>query len=161
MKFFLFLDFSEHKFGETVASVQTEERTYYYTMEWKDKLIDSRSFYIRTGHHNPKAFPIESRIQIADHVHIGHIELGSSIKDKFTQFIELTADSRPEDPSVKLHSGLYYHCMDMWNPELGDIRIQFSFAGLEGEMVMSDISVILLHKTELFSFYLFLVYDCW
>lgn len=45
-------------------------------MDWKDKLIDSSSFYIRTGHHNPTKFPIESRIQIAEQVNIGDYEIG-------------------------------------------------------------------------------------
>lgn len=59
-----------------MATIQTEDRTYYYTMEWKDRLIDSSRFYIRTGHHNPTKFPIESRIHIADHANIGYYELG-------------------------------------------------------------------------------------
>lgn len=124
----------ENKFGETVASVQTEDRSYYYTMEWRDELIDSRSFYIRSGHHNPTRFPIESKTYVADHVHIGDYELGAEIKNKITNFLDVTSDTRPEDPSVKLHSGLYYHCNDVWNPEIGDIRIQFQFAGLEDEL---------------------------
>lgn len=105
-------------------------------MEWKDKLIDSRQFYIQTGHHNPTKFPIESQIQIADTVTIGKYELGKEVKDKFNNFIELTSDTRPDDPSIKLHLGLYYHCNDIFNPEIGDLRILFSFAGMENEMVI-------------------------
>ncbi|XP_059613145.1 transmembrane protein 43 homolog [Phlebotomus argentipes] len=123
----------EHRYGESIASVETEDRTYYYTMDWRDHLIDSRNFYIRTGHHNPRAFPLESRVQVAERVQIGYYELGVAVKDRISSFVELTSDSRPEDPAVKLHSGLYYHCNDVWNPEIGDIRIQFAFAGLEGE----------------------------
>lgn len=118
--------------------MQTEDRTYYYTTDWKDRLIDSTGFYIRSGHHNPTKFAIESRIQIADHVNIGYYELGDAVKSRVTDFIELTSDSRPDDASVKLHSGLYYHCNDIWNPEVGDLRVQFSFAGLEGTKVSGD-----------------------
>jgi Transmembrane protein 43 len=124
----------ENKFGETVATVQTEERTYYYTKDWRDQLIDSRSFYIRSGHHNPQSFPIESKVHVADQVFIGQFNLGQDIKNRITTFTELTSDTRPEDPSVKLHSGMYYHCNDVFEPEIGDIRIQFSFAGLQGEV---------------------------
>lgn len=75
--------------------------------------------------------------KLAEHVSIGYYELGSAVKSKVTRFIELTSDSRPEDPSVKLHSGLYYHCNDVFTPEVGDLRIQFSFSGLEGTVVIS------------------------
>lgn len=122
----------EHKFGESVDSITTDERTYYYVMDWRDQLIDTRSFYIRSGHENPKKFPIESRVQVADHVQLGAYELGDEIKARMAYFVDITSDSRPEEADVKLHSGLYYHCNDVWNPEVGDIRIQFSFAAIEG-----------------------------
>uniref|UniRef100_A0A0K8U2Q2 Transmembrane protein 43 n=2 Tax=Bactrocera latifrons TaxID=174628 RepID=A0A0K8U2Q2_BACLA len=124
----------EHNYGESVASVQTESRTYYYYTEWRDKLIDSRNFYIRTGHQNPDRFPIESQTQVADAVFIGKYELGNEIKNKFSNYVELTSDTRPDDPTIKMHLGLYYHTNDVFNPEIGDIRLLFSFAGMEGEM---------------------------
>lgn len=58
--------------------------------------------------------------------------IDATVKGKVDRFIELTSDNRPDDPSIKLHSGLYYHCNDVWNPEVGDLRVQFSFSGLEG-----------------------------
>ncbi|XP_037939725.1 transmembrane protein 43 homolog [Teleopsis dalmanni] len=124
----------ENNYGESVASVQSEGRTYYYTMEWRDKLIDSRRFYIETGHHNPERFPIESVTQIADAVYIGKYELGPHVKEKFSNYVELTSDQRPEDASIKLHLGIYYHSNDVFNPEIGDVRLLFSFSGMEGEM---------------------------
>lgn len=104
-------------------------------MDWRDELVDSRSFYIRTGHHNPTSFPMETKVYVSERVHIGQYELGDAMKERFKKFIEVTSDTRPEDPSVKLHAGLYYHCNDIWNPEIGDIRIQFAYAGLEGSTV--------------------------
>lgn len=124
----------QHNYGGVADSVETDERTYYYVKEWKDKIIESRSFYIPTGHHNPTKFPLESKIHVADNVIIGHYEMGMDVKEKITGFVELTSDTRPEDSSIKLHSGLYYHCDDIWNPVIGDIRVQFSYSGLENEM---------------------------
>ncbi|XP_036338296.1 transmembrane protein 43 homolog [Rhagoletis pomonella] len=124
----------EHNYGESIASVQTESRSYYYYTEWRDKLIDSRNFYIQTGHQNPNRFPVESQTQIADAAFIGKYELGSEIKNKFTNYVELTSDTRPEDPTIKMHLGLYYHTNDVFNPEIGDTRLLFSFAGMEGEV---------------------------
>ncbi|XP_058464419.1 transmembrane protein 43 homolog [Malaya genurostris] len=125
-------EYVENRFGETVSTAQTEDRSYYYTLDWRDELVDSRSFYIRSGHHNPSTFPLDSKIHVSERVHIGQYELGEALKDRFSNFIDVTSDTRPEDPSVKLHGGLYYHCNDIWNPEVGDIRIQFAYAGLEG-----------------------------
>ncbi|XP_043677275.1 transmembrane protein 43 homolog isoform X2 [Vespula pensylvanica] len=120
----------ERSFG----GVTEEEKHYYYTTEWKDKLIDSDHFYIRTGHHNPKEIPIKSQIQIANEVKIGAFILGLELKKKFNEFVEITSDERPERKDIKMHSGLYYHSTDLWNPQVGDIRIQFSYAGKQGDI---------------------------
>ena len=79
---------------------------------------------------------------MADAVYLGSFELGNDIKKKFNNFVELTSDTRPEDASIKLHLGLYYHTNDIFNPEVGDIRILFSFAGLEGEVVWKCMSAL-------------------
>ncbi|KAI4502739.1 hypothetical protein M0802_001783 [Mischocyttarus mexicanus] len=120
----------ERSFG----GVTEDEKHYYYTTEWKDKLVDSDNFYIRTGHHNPKEMPIKSQIQTANEVKIGAFILGSDLKKKFNEFIEITSDERPERKDIKMHSGLYYHSTDLWNPQVGDIRIQFSYAGKQGDI---------------------------
>ncbi|XP_051155467.1 transmembrane protein 43 homolog [Leptopilina boulardi] len=107
---------------------------YYYTQEWKDKLIDSDRFYIRFGHENPREIPIKSQVQIADEVRIGAFVFGTELKKKFTDYVEVTSDERPERKDIKMHSGLYYHSDDLWNPKVGDIRIQFSYAGKAGDI---------------------------
>lgn len=90
---------------------------------------------MRHGHENPQQLPIQSRVQVADHVTVGVYELGPEIKDRFGKFIDITSDTRPDDSGVKLHSGMYYHCNDVFNPEVGDIRLLFSVAGIEGNRV--------------------------
>lgn len=80
--------------------------------------MDSDHFYIRTGHHNPKEIPIKSQIQIADEVKIGAFTLGMELKKKFSDFVEITSDERPERKDIKMHSGLYYHSTDLWNPQV-------------------------------------------
>lgn len=122
-------------FGQSIDIVDTDQRTYYYTMDWRDKLVDSSTFYIRSGHENPKEFPIKNRLQIANRALIGSYDLGLKAKAEISNFIEVTSDTRPDDPAIKMHSGLYYHCNDVFNPEIGDIRLQFLTAGIEGNFV--------------------------
>ena len=95
-----------------------DEKHYYYTTEWRDKLVDSDQFYIRIGHENPKQVPIRSQVQIADEVKIGSLKLGLALKKKFNEFVDVTSDERPERRDIKMHSGLYYHSADLWNPRV-------------------------------------------
>lgn len=104
-------------------------------MDWRDKLIDSSQFHTRMGHENPKDFPIKTHVHTASHVYVGKFELGKAAKKEITDYIEVTSDTRPDDPAIKLHSGLYYHCNDVFNPEIGDIRLRFLTAGIEGNFV--------------------------
>lgn len=116
-------------FCSNEAENSDDSKNYYYTTEWKDKLVDSDSFYIRNGHENPTEIPIKSQIQIAEEVKIGNVILGDEMKKTFTEFLEITSDQRPDRVDIKMHSGLYYHSADLWNPHVGDIRILFLYAG--------------------------------
>lgn len=118
--------------------MRSDTETYYYLKEWSEKLIDSTLFHHRFSHENPKHFPIKNRIQIAPHVHIGKFELGKEAKMEISNYVEITSDTRPEDPSIKMHAGMYYYCDDVFNPEIGDIRMQFLTAGIEGSDVRQD-----------------------
>lgn len=107
---------------------------YSYVMEWRDKLIDSTLFH-SMSHHNPKEFPLKSTVYVSEYVNVGSYVFSAALKDKFSDFVLVTSDERPERRDIKLHAGLYYHSQDVWNPEIGDIRVQFSYAGKAGEVV--------------------------
>ena len=79
-----------------------------------------------------REFPLKSTVYTNEEVTVGGFILGPELKAKFNDFVPITSDERPEQRDVKLHAGLYYHCRDVWEPEVGDIRIQFSYAGHAG-----------------------------
>ena len=62
--------------------------------------------------------PIKSQLQIADEVKIGAFVFGIELKQKFNNYVEITSDERPERKDIKMHSGLYYHSEDLWNPKV-------------------------------------------
>lgn len=82
-----------------------------------------------------REIPLNTVIYTAPSVKIGALQISEPIKQKFNNFIEVTSDERPESNEVKLHMGIYYHCDDVWNPQIGDIRVQFYYAGLTTEAV--------------------------
>ena len=36
---------------------------------------------------------------------------------------------------IKMHAGIYYHSKNMWQPDVGDIQVHFSYAGKGGDLV--------------------------
>lgn len=112
-------------------------------------------------HENPKIFPIKNRVQIAAHVNIGNFELDAAAKSEIMNFIDITSDTRPDDPSIKMHSGLYYHCTDVFNPEIGDIRLQFTTAGIEGNYVRISFETNSVLICNFLISFLFAVHNRW
>ena len=71
------------------------------------------------------------------------------MKAKFEEFTTFTSDERPSDPGIKMHAGLYFHAKDVWESDVGDIRVQFSYAGREGEQVINAGNIVLLKHIRL------------
>jgi len=111
------------------------EKSYSYDTDWFDKHIDSSNFANTLGHHNPHldSWPANSSIQTNTRVKIGGFLLGTDLKEKFSEFKPFTSDSRPKTAGVKIYAGLYYHSRNVWEPEVGDYRVQFSYAGRHGD----------------------------
>ena len=47
-----------------------------------------------------------------------------------------------------MHAGLYFHAKDVWESDVGDIRVQFSYAGREGEQVINAGNIVLLKLSD-------------
>ncbi|KAK4290711.1 hypothetical protein Pmani_036410 [Petrolisthes manimaculis] len=129
---------------EEEATGQTEEtpglpsdNAHTYTRTWRDRLVDSDAFAIPNGHTNPKSLFVESEVQVADTVSVGVYRLSPHIiANTFTHYTPFSGDEQPQDPAeIKLHGGMYYHSEDIYGPRIGDVRVQFYFAGRDGDLV--------------------------
>nr|XP_053630585.1 transmembrane protein 43 homolog [Cherax quadricarinatus] len=127
---------------EEESSMRSEETpgmptdtSYSYSFAWRDKVIDSSSFNIPWGHNNPTSIPVPSVIQVSENAKVGTYHLSPAIKEMFSEFISFSGDEQPEGDDIKLHGGMYYITRDIYNPDIGDLRIQFYFAGRAGEVV--------------------------
>lgn len=121
-------DYTENKF----ANDESTDRNYYYFKDWSERIISTQSFH-SLSHQNPKKKQFESKIMMAEKAFIGPYEICEEAKDRFNTWIDVTSDTKPEDFFIKMHSGAYYHCEDLFDPQIGDIRVRFQLAGLEGD----------------------------
>jgi len=113
------------------------ERSYSYDTDWFDYHIDSSNFANTLGHHNPHldSWPANSSLVTNTRVKVGGFLLGTDLKEKFTDFKPFTSDFKPAHAEFKIYAGLYYHSNNLWSPEVGDHRVQFSYAGRHGDEV--------------------------
>ncbi|XP_047664439.1 transmembrane protein 43 isoform X2 [Tachysurus fulvidraco] len=120
-------DYQEN--GETKT-----ETTYSYNTEWKSEIINSRHFDKEIGHVNPSAMAVESVTVVAPDVWVGHFSLSKGLIDQINNFQTLSLNALPfTDPFLTVYQDYFYHTANPRRPEVGDVRVSFSYAGLSGE----------------------------
>lgn len=122
-------DYQEN--GETKT-----ETTYTYNTEWKSELINSRNFDKEIGHQNPSAMAVESVTVVAPEVRVGPFILSKGLVEQVNNFQTLSLKDFPTsylDPFLSIHEDYFYHTQFPRKPEVGDVRVSFSFAGLSGD----------------------------
>nr|XP_031326863.1 transmembrane protein 43 isoform X2 [Camelus dromedarius] len=121
--------------GEYTEDGQVKtERRYSYNTEWRSDIINSRNFDREIGHKNPSAMAVESFTATAPFVQIGRFFLSAGLIDKVDNFKPLSL-SKLEDPHVDIirRGDYFYHSENPKYPEVGDLRVSFSYAGLSGD----------------------------
>ncbi|XP_020836803.1 transmembrane protein 43 [Phascolarctos cinereus] len=110
------------------------ERKYSYNTEWKSEIVNSRNFDREIGHKNPSAMAVESFTAVAPFVQIGRFFLSAGLIDKIDNFKPLSL-AHMEDPHVDIlrRGDYFYHSENPKYPEVGDVRVAFSYAGLSGD----------------------------
>lgn len=120
------------------------ETTYSYSLEWRSDLVRSLSFDNSVGHNNPTSMPVQSQLYTADSVYVGEFELSEGLISKITSFRKINPSSLPppSDPQIQLLDGVYYHSYNPRNPQVGDLRVTFEFAGLSGESLSGTAEIV-------------------
>ncbi|XP_039693288.1 transmembrane protein 43 isoform X2 [Pteropus medius] len=115
------------------GQVKTERR-YSYNTEWRSEIVNSRNFDREIGHKNPSAMAVESFTATAPFVQIGRFFLSAGLIDKVDNFKPLSL-SKLEDPQVDIirRGDYFYHSENPKYPEVGDLRVFFSYAGLSSD----------------------------
>ncbi|XP_068837756.1 transmembrane protein 43 isoform X1 [Capricornis sumatraensis] len=110
------------------------ERKYSYNTEWRSEVVNSRNFDREIGHKNPSAMAVESFTATAPFVQIGRFFLSAGLIDKVDNFKTLSL-SKLEDPHVDIirRGDYFYHSENPKYPEVGDLRVSFSYAGLSSD----------------------------
>ncbi|XP_037108838.1 transmembrane protein 43 isoform X1 [Syngnathus acus] len=137
VEMYQWVEYQESKNYEENGSTKTET-TYTYNTEWKSELINSRHFDKEIGHQNPSAMAVESVTVVAPRVQVGPFTLSNGLAEQISNFRTLSLKdftSLDSDPFLTISDDYFYHTQQPKRPEVGDVRVRFSFAGLSGETV--------------------------
>lgn len=122
-------DYQEN--GETKT-----ETTYTYNTEWKSELINSRHYDKEIGHENPSAMAVESVTVSAPDARVGPLLLSKGLVEQINNFQTLRLRDFPPlgvESFLTIYEDYFYHTPYPRRPEVGDVRVSFSYAGLSGE----------------------------
>lgn len=141
-------DYQEN--GETKT-----ETTYTYNTEWKSELINSRNFDKEIGHQNPSAMAVESVTVVAPEVRVGPFVLSNGLVDQINDFQTLGLKDFPTsklDSFLSIDDDYFYHTLNPRRPEVGDVRVRFSYAGLSGDNILlgpaKTVSIVAMQRGE-------------
>lgn len=122
-------DFKEN--GETKT-----ETTYTYNTEWKSEVISSRHFDQEVGHMNPSAMAVESVTVVAPDVWVGQLFLSKGLIEQINDFQTLSLKGFPvfdANTFLTVYEDYFYPTANPRRPEVGDVRVMFTYAGLSGD----------------------------
>ncbi|CAH1784094.1 unnamed protein product, partial [Owenia fusiformis] len=123
----------EHKREINEGSNTRTETTYSYSQEWRSDVVNSGSFSSPYNHQNPNSMPVQTSMKQANEVQVGNFYLSTNLLSKLSGFKKLMPREAPKDPSIFLLDGTFYHGSgQLTNPQVGDLRVTFHYAGLSG-----------------------------
>nr|XP_015814219.2 transmembrane protein 43 [Nothobranchius furzeri] len=135
VEMYQWVEYRESKDYQENGETKTET-TYTYNTEWKSELINSRNFDKELGHQNPSAMAVESVTVVAPEVRVGPFVLSKGLVEQINKFQTLSLRDFSVfnlEPYLSIHDDYFYHTQSPLRPQVGDVRVRFSFAGLSGE----------------------------
>ncbi|XP_033481581.1 transmembrane protein 43 [Epinephelus lanceolatus] len=135
VEMYQWVEYRESKDYQENGETKTET-TYNYNTEWKSELVNSRNFDKEIGHQNPSAMAVESVTVVAPEVRVGPFSLSKGLVEQINNFQTLSLRDFSAfnlDPFLSIDDDYFYHTQNPRRPEVGDVRVRFSFAGLSAE----------------------------
>ncbi|MGA2070314.1 MAG: TMEM43 family protein [Sedimentisphaerales bacterium] len=122
----------EDSHGNTTTLLKT--RTYDYSKDWSEKVIDSRSFY-NAGHDNPVTKEIPDRAVAAAKITLGVFSIAPELVEQIDSFQtvpvsdkNLSATAEPLRAKAKFAGDEIYFGTNPDQPAIGDLKVKFEFA---------------------------------
>ncbi|XP_040264154.1 transmembrane protein 43 [Bufo bufo] len=130
VEMYQWVEYEESKEYEEGGEKKTETR-YTYNTEWRSEVVSSRHFDREIAHRNPSAMAVESYTAVAADVQVGGYYLSKGLINKVDNFKQLSL-SQIRNPHADVIAGgnYFYQGADPKNPEVGDLRISFWYAGV-------------------------------
>ncbi|CAK6955485.1 transmembrane protein 43 [Scomber scombrus] len=154
VEMYQWVEYRDSKDYEEDGETKTET-TYTYNTEWKSELINSRNFDKEIGHQNPSAMAVESVTVVAPDVIVGPFHLSKGLVEQINNFQTLSLRHIAAlnfDPFLTIDDDYFYHTQNPRRPEVGDVRVRFSFAGVSGEMPhigpVQTVSIVAMQRGE-------------
>jgi hypothetical protein len=125
----------ESEKSETKSNVggsETTTKTYSYSKEWSERLIDSREFHKKEGHSNPDSLSVTSDAFIAENAHVGAFTLTTQLVEKLQDEKQLRLqeedlEAADGDDELQLYNGGFYLGDKPKEPQIGDVMITYSY----------------------------------
>ncbi|XP_008318057.1 transmembrane protein 43 [Cynoglossus semilaevis] len=135
VEMYQWVEYQESKDYQENGETKTET-TYSYHTEWKSELVNSRNFDKEIGHQNPSAMAVESVTVAAPAVKVGPFILSKGLVEQINNFQTLSLKDYAAlnlDSFLSIDDDYFYHNQNPRRPEVGDVRVRFSYAGVSGE----------------------------
>lgn len=124
VEMYQWIEESETSSTDNFGGSTTETTTYDYQKQWTDQEVNSQRFH-QSGYTNPP-FSIKSQHYYASTGQLGAFRLTTRQTSEISNLVAFS--NLPANEKYKIIDGYYYEGDDYQNPQIGDIRISYTYA---------------------------------